>query len=155
MSRRSVRKARGGGRADPLVFRRAAHNNEDDSMKKLLSLSLALAVCAAPVVPAFAADPPEKKPEKKQPDPAEQFKRLDKNTDGKLTLEEFKGKREEAQAKKAFERIDTNKDGGISLEEFKAFREKQKKKTAGSAPVAIDFGFADDRVFSFYVGFLR
>lgn len=92
-------------------------------MKRVISLSLAVAICAAPLAPAFAADPPEKK----KPDPAAAFKKLDKNSDGKLTLEEFKGKREEAEAKKGFDRMDANKDGGVSLEEFKAAREKKKK----------------------------
>lgn len=80
-------------------------------MKKL-TLAVLLAFTLAPF--AIGAD------EKPTPDPAEVFKKLDKNSDGKLSLEEFKGKREEEAAKKAFDRIDKNKDGSISLEEFKA-----------------------------------
>lgn len=67
----------------------------------------------------------EEKP-KKPVDLEKVFKRLDKNSDGKVTFEEFKGKRDEEKAKKAFARLDKNNDESLSLEEFKA-REKKKK----------------------------
>ena len=68
----------------------------------------------------------EEKP-KKPVDFEKVFKRLDKDSDGKLTFEEFKGKRDEEKAKKAFARLDKNKDESLSLEEFKT-RGKKKKK---------------------------
>ena len=85
-------------------------------MKKL-SLAVLLAFTLAPF--ALGAD------EKPKPDPAEVFKKMDKNSDGKLSFEEFKGKREEAEAKKGFERLDKDKDGSLSLEEFKARGKKK------------------------------
>ena len=92
-------------------------------MKKLV-----LSLCAATFVAAlsFSAMAEEKKPPKgdaKKPDPEMVFKRMDKNTDGKVSLEEFTGKREgdkAEQAKKQFARLDKNSDGSLSLEEFKA-----------------------------------
>ena len=67
--------------------------------------------------------------EKKKPEPEEVFKKRDKNSDGFLTWEEFKGKVEgekEAAAKKQFEAKDADKDMKLSLEEFKAKVKKAK-----------------------------
>ena len=50
------------------------------------------------------------------PTPEEIFKRLDKNHDGKITIDELPPERREN-----FKRIDTNGDGAISLEEHIAF----------------------------------
>ena len=61
--------------------------------------------------------------EKKKPEPEEQFKKRDKDADGFLTWDEFKGKLEGEKldaAKKQFEAKDANKDMKLSLEEFKA-----------------------------------
>ena len=52
-----------------------------------------------------------------------QFKRLDRNEDGKLTKDEFSGQ--------LFERIDTNKDGVISTQEDRAFT---RRRPAGPGP---------------------
>ena len=61
-----------------------------------------------------------------------QFKKLDKNTDKKLSKEEFlaRAKNDEAKAKmeKLFARLDKDKDGSVSLEEFMAPKGKKKKK---------------------------
>ncbi|MDX1944578.1 MAG: EF-hand domain-containing protein [Pirellulaceae bacterium] len=79
-------------------------------MKKLLLVVLAFGLC----VPAFAE-------EKKKPDPAETFKKLDADKDGKVSLAEFKGKREGDKATKAeetFKKKDKNSDGFLTLEEF-------------------------------------
>lgn len=67
--------------------------------------------------------------DKPKPDAEATFKKLDKNSDGKLSLEEMTGKKtgEDAdKVKKAFKRLDTNKDGSLSLEEFKARTKKAK-----------------------------
>jgi Ca2+-binding EF-hand superfamily protein len=94
-------------------------------MRKLVSWTLAaLFATVVSVAPAAAQ-------EKKAPDPEAAFKRLDKNSDGKLTAEEFVAKRtgdKAEMAKKAFARLDKNSDGSLSLEEFKARGKKADKK---------------------------
>lgn len=68
-------------------------------------------------VPANAAE------EKKAPDPTKIFARKDANSDGALTLDEYKsGMKDKAldHADKRFKKIDTNGDGTLSLDEFKA-----------------------------------
>jgi Ca2+-binding EF-hand superfamily protein len=88
-------------------------------MRSLFALVLALGFA----VPALAADD---KP-KDKPSPEEQFKKLDKNSDSKLSLEEFKGKRQGDKATKAeenFKKKDKDNDGSLTLEEYKG---KQKK----------------------------
>jgi hypothetical protein len=95
-------------------------------MQKLIAaftaLSLFGGVCA---LPASADD----KPKPKQT-PEERFKRLDKNTDMKLSWDEFKGKQTDEEklktAKATFEKKDANKDMFLSLEEFKAPNKKPK-----------------------------
>lgn len=60
---------------------------------------------------------------KKTPDPAKIFARKDANSDGVITLDEFKaGMKDKAldNADKRFKKIDTNSDGKLSLDEFKA-----------------------------------
>lgn len=71
---------------------------------------------------AFAEDKPK-------PSPEERFKKLDKDSDGSLTLEEFKGKAEGEKATKAedrFKKLDKDSDGKLTLEEFKAGAGKKK-----------------------------
>ena len=54
---------------------------------------------------------------------------MDKDSDGKLSLAEFKGKREGEKATKAEEQFkakDKDKDGFLTLEEFKAGGKKKK-----------------------------
>lgn len=62
----------------------------------------------------------------KRPNPEEIFKKLDTNTDGSISLDEFKagplGQKDPAKAEEVFKKIDADSSGGISLEEFKAHR---------------------------------
>jgi len=78
-------------------------------------------VIAALVAPGFvqAADKPKV-------DREAQFKKMDKNSDGKLSLEEFTGKRDAEMAKEQFAKLDKDKDGSLTLEEFKAAPMKKK-----------------------------
>jgi Ca2+-binding EF-hand superfamily protein len=98
-------------------------------MIRFAALALSLSLTGA----AYAADPPKPeppKPEEKKPvDPEEAFKKMDKDKDGKLTLEEFKGKRTGEMATKAearFKKMDKDSDGKVTLEEFKAGQPKKK-----------------------------
>lgn len=81
-------------------------------MRKLLMFALVLGL----VSPLAAADKPEKP---KQQDLEAVFKRLDKDGNGSLTAEEFRGKRDATKADAQFKRLDKNGDGKLSLEEFK------------------------------------
>jgi Ca2+-binding EF-hand superfamily protein len=56
------------------------------------------------------------------------FKKLDSNSDGKLTIEEMKGKgkRDAAKVEKRFGKLDKDGDKAVTLEEFKATKKKPK-----------------------------
>ncbi len=72
----------------------------------------------------FAAD--EKKPagERGKRDPEQIMKHLDTNSDGKVSLDEWKAgpraQQDPAKAAERFGKIDSNSDGSITLEELKA-----------------------------------
>lgn len=71
----------------------------------------------------YAAD--EKKPEV---DKKEVFAKKDKDKDGKLSKDEFKGKKEgedAAKLEKAFAKLDKDADGYLTLEEFTAVPAKK------------------------------
>ena len=102
-------------------------------MKSITSILAVLAVgttlaLAADEKPAAAGAAEAGKPKR---DPAEIFKKLDANGDGKVSLEEFKagpaGKKDPAKAEEIFKKKDTNGDGFLSLEEFSAHGEKKAK----------------------------
>lgn len=61
-------------------------------------------------------------------DVSPQFKRLDRNNDGKLTKDEFSGP--------LFDQIDTNKDGIITAEEDRAYSRRRPNETPGPRPEA-------------------
>jgi len=121
---------------DPLIKQRP--------MKQLSTLAALIALTS---LSAFAEDKPEAKPEAKaetksepakpaadakpekpKPTPEDRFKKLDKDGNGSLSLDEFRGKKEASEVEEAFKKLDTNGDGAISLEEFLAGSQKKKKK---------------------------
>jgi len=52
-------------------------------------------------------------------DPARQFKKLDKDGDGRLSLAEFQAKgKDPAKREKRFHKLDANQDNYLSLEDF-------------------------------------
>jgi len=66
----------------------------------------------------------------KAPDPQKAFSRKDANSDGSLTLDEYKTGMKDKQlenADKRFKKIDTNGDGKVSFDEFKAGMPKPKQ----------------------------
>ncbi|MDC0262288.1 EF-hand domain-containing protein [Planctomycetaceae bacterium] len=99
-------------------------------MKKFALIALTTVFVATLCVNVDAAD--KKKKEKKPMDRAAIFAKLDKNSDSKLSKEEFsvRAKTDEQKEKiaKAFGRIDKNKDGSISKEEFTSVQPPKKKK---------------------------
>ena len=84
---------------------------------------LALAFFASSAL--FAQQPA---PQANRPDPEQVFKRVDKNSDGKITQDELPPDR-----RQSFARQDANGDGGISLEELKAVFEAGARRNAGKS----------------------
>ena len=69
------------------------------------------------------------KADKPKATPEEAFKKMDKNGDGKVSKEEFIGKKDgeaKTKAEAAFTAKDKDKDGSLTLEEFKAGGKKAK-----------------------------
>ncbi len=92
-------------------------------MKKLLCLALAMAIAVCWTVTSNAEG---KKPKR---DPEARFKKMDKDGNGKLSLEEFVGKRtgeKKERAEKVFKRKDKDGDGSLTFEEFKPKKKKKK-----------------------------
>ena len=96
---------------------------------------LALAAVFALATGLRADDEPTKKKGGKKggptPSAEEQFKKADKNDDGKLSLDEYKDSIPEDRregAKKRFEAMDTDKDGNVTLAEFKKAAEERAMK---------------------------
>ena len=63
---------------------------------------------------------------RERPNPGEAFKKLDANSDGSVSLEEFKAgpraQKDPARAEEIFKKMDKDSDGKLTLEEFKAGR---------------------------------
>jgi len=82
----------------------------------------------------YGQDAPEKA-EHKRPDPERVFKKLDANTDGSVSLEEFKAspraQKNPEKAGEIFKKIDTDSNGSLSLEEFKAHRPQHPPRKHG------------------------
>lgn len=95
-------------------------------MKKILAVAVLAGFLAGTFAP--TADAAEKDGKKRDPEAV--FKKLDKDGDGKLTFDEYKGKAEGKKAEaaeKRFKKMDTNEDQALSLDEFKAGIPKKKK----------------------------
>jgi hypothetical protein len=100
-------------------------NNRRDSMQKVWTALVAFTVVCLIGLTAMAADEGRKRDGGKSIDPEKAFQKLDKDSDGKLTKEEFlarAGDDEErkSRAEKQFQKMDTDASGDLSLEEFKA-----------------------------------
>jgi Ca2+-binding EF-hand superfamily protein len=95
-------------------------------MKFIIGIVTALAICT------LAATAAEAKKGAPKADPETYFKKLDKDGDGCVTLEEFKAsgsaKKDPAKAEEAFKKKDKNGDGKLSLDEFKGGGGKKGKK---------------------------
>lgn len=93
-------------------------------MKQILTSIIAISVSA---FVATAAD--EAKP-KKGGNPEEMFKKLDSNSDGSISLDEFKagpaGKKDAAKAEEVFKKKDKDSDGKLSKEEAAGGNKKKK-----------------------------
>lgn len=91
-------------------------------MRMFAAFCLALAFLIGSSGASVAADKPKASVE-------DQFKKMDKDGDGKISLQEFQGKRDgdkAAAAEKRFKALDKDNDGSLSLEEFKARGKKAK-----------------------------
>jgi len=112
---------------------------KESPMMRLLTMLLVAAFALSVAGSSWAADEAtkkeggEKKPAAKKMTPEERFKRMDKDGDGKLSFDEFKGRatKEETikEREKQFAEMDKDKDKAVTLEEMKAYaKEKAKEK---------------------------
>lgn len=80
-----------------------------------------LGILAAAVSLSFGEEAPAKP---KAPNPEKAFKKLDADSNGSLSLEEFKAspraKKNEAKAEEMYKKMDTDSKDGVSLAEFTA-----------------------------------
>ena len=56
------------------------------------------------------------------------FKRLDKDGDGKLSIDEYRGRKEASEVEAKFKELDKDGDGKLSMEEYSARAGKAPKK---------------------------
>lgn len=111
-------------------FRPAAtqsNHKRNDNVMKAIFATLTVIALAGFSLNAAEGDAP-KKPKM---DPAKVFAKLDSNSDGSISKEEWaaspQSKKDSAKAEKAFAGKDKDKDGKLSKEEFTAAPKKKKK----------------------------
>ncbi len=96
------------------------------------TIQYTLSIMAIATSLSFAQGPPERagRPDGQgkppRPEPGKIFAKLDADSDGNVTLEEFKksprAQENPTKAEEIFAKIDADSDGNITLEEFKAHR---------------------------------
>lgn len=96
---------------------------------KRTSLALAFAAAFALLLPALA----EEGADKPKSDPTKSFAKLDANSDGAVTKQEFlaspKAQKDPEKAAKKFGKMDTDANGSLSLDEFKAAKKAKEEKS--------------------------
>jgi hypothetical protein len=102
-------------------------------MKKFWSLVLMVVVSSCIAAgSALAADEVKKGGDKPKASPEDIFKKLDKDMDGKLTLEEYTAMAKDDTKKeglaKRFKAMDKESKGFLTLEQFVAFMQKHAKQ---------------------------
>ncbi len=116
-------------------------------MRHVLTGMLGLALCLGTIATINADDPDRRTANPL--DAVAEFQKLDKNSDGKLSKEEFVAGRNseqtEEQAAAEFVKADKDKDGMLTLEEYKAIAPKKPEKEpetrtpgVGAVSTAID-----------------
>ncbi len=83
-----------------------------------------LGILAAAASLSFGEEAPAKPEKPKAPNPEKAFKKLDADSNGSLSLEEFKAspraKKNEAKAEELYKKMDADSKDGVSLAEFTA-----------------------------------
>lgn len=99
-------------------------------MKTTLTMISMLALATSLSIAQEDQKGPQKKPGKGHPKPEEIFKKLDADSSGSVSLEEFKNSPRAQQnpekADEAFKKIDKDANNELSLEEFKSHRPPNK-----------------------------
>ena len=102
--------------------------------------SLLLTLLLFPAIAMAADEAKPKKPgkgDRSKANPEAHFTKLDTNSDGNLSLDEFKagpvGKKDPSRAEKVYTKIDKDSDGKLTLEEFKARGPKKERTKPGKS----------------------
>lgn len=94
-----------------------------------------LAVLALAASLSYGEDAPAKPDKPHHPHPEKKFEKLDADSSGSLSLDEFKAspraQKNPGKADGAFKKMDADSDGSISLEEFKAAKPHEGGKGGG------------------------
>ena len=99
-------------------------------MKFIIVAVTAFALCTA----VGTAAEEKKGGDKPKPNFEEMFKKMDKDADGAVSLEEYKavaGKKDPVKAEETFKKKDKNSDGKLTIDEFKPQPGKGKGKKKG------------------------